>query len=144
MMIPHADSTILDPNGALLKIVVDWKIQVFASLPLTPATTRRVETVEIRDQNRTAGIQHTGHLQDGRLHVWNVDQGQVANDEVESIVVKWKTFCFCFEIRTLRIASASGSKQRGRRINACDPYTMRFEHAAEAAFTTAYIKGFLG
>ena len=26
-----------------------------------------------------------------------------------------------------------GSKQRRRRINACDPYTMRREHAAEAA-----------
>src|ERR1700757_1458927 len=117
MMIHHADSTILDPDGPLLKIIVDWKIEAFASVSLNPATTCRVETVEVRDQKSTAGFQDTGHLGDGRLHVWNVDQREVADDEVEGIVVKWKMFSRGFEICTLWIACAGGSKQRGRRIN---------------------------
>src|SRR4029077_11692104 len=144
MMIYHADAPILDPNRPLLKIIVDWKIEAFASASLNPASTCRVETVEICDQKSTAGFQQTGHLRDGRLHVWSVDQREVANDEVEGIVVKWKTFSCGFDIRILRIACASSSKQRRRRINACNPYTMGFEHAAEATFATTYIKGLLG
>jgi hypothetical protein len=37
-------------------------------------------------------------------------QGQVANDEVEGIVVKWKTFSCCIEICAVRIACASAGK----------------------------------
>lgn len=144
MVIQHADSPILDPHGVLLEIVIDRKTEVFASLSLHPTMPRCLETVEIRDQNSTAGTQYTGHLRDGRLHVRYVDQRQVANDKIEGIVVKWKTFSDSFEIRAGRIVCASGSKQRGRRIDACDPYAMRTEHAAKPALATAHIKGFSG
>lgn len=34
----------------------------------------------------------TRAIRDDRLHVWNLDQAQVADDDVEGIVFKWTTF----------------------------------------------------
>src|ERR1017187_7097429 len=146
MMIHDADIPILDPHRAFLKIIVDRIVKALAGAALNPAGVgaRRVETVEIGDQESTAGIEDARHLGDGRADVGNIDQGQIAYDEVEGIISKRQTLGRRFEICAARIARAGGSNQRGRRIHANDVYAMQLEHAAEAAFAATYIQRFLG
>src|SRR5437016_1677589 len=94
MMIQNADTPILDPHCAFLKIVVDWIVKVLARSALNPAGVGacRVETVEIGDQQSTARLQYARHLWDRRLDVGNVDQGQIVNDKIEGLIFKRQTF----------------------------------------------------
>src|SRR5258708_37755259 len=85
MMIQNADTPILDPHRAFLKIVVDWIVKVLAGVVLNPAAVGacRVETVEIGDQQSTPSLQDARHLRDGPLVVGDVDQGQITDDKIE-------------------------------------------------------------
>jgi len=58
MMIHDADTPILDPHRAFVKIVVDWIVKVLAGIVLNPAGVGacRVETVEIATSRAPPGF----------------------------------------------------------------------------------------
>ncbi len=47
---------------------------------------------------------------DSSVDVWNVDEGQVADDQVEPIFLKGQALGLCFDVATFRIACARGAR----------------------------------
>src|SRR5262245_66649082 len=105
-----------------------------SALPvLDPAlvSARGVEAREIGNEQGAIRFHDAGHLCDGRLDVRDVDERQVAHDEVERRGGKWQSFGLSFEVNTPLVASASRSDQGYRRIHAHDINAVSRENSAK-------------
>ena len=85
VVVLDVDAAVGEPHGALVHVIID---AIVLGLPLPipdPAavSTGRVEAVEVRNEERTAGLEDPGHFRDGGGDVWNVDEAEVADYEVE-------------------------------------------------------------
>ena len=54
---------------------------------------RRKETRNIGNQERSSRRKHPGHFTDGDSKIFDIDQGQIADDKIKTAIVKSELFC---------------------------------------------------
>lgn len=90
VVIDDADAAVFGPHGAFVEVVVDGVVEAGAVFVLNPAgfAAGGVEAIEIGDEEAAAGLEDAGHFVDGGMEVADVDEGEVADEEMEELIGK--------------------------------------------------------
>jgi hypothetical protein len=92
-----------------------------------------LKLVRFANQQGAAGLHHAGHFVDWRLQVGDVDQRQVADDQIERVVLERQALGRRLEIHPTSIARACRGDERRRRIDSDGFDAMGGEHPGEPA-----------
>lgn len=86
-------------------------------------------------------MQNLPGLQDGPSDVWDVDQAQIADNQVEGLIRQLQHLRPADAVIAPRIPLASVLDQALGRVDSDGPDPLRLQHPAEPALTTADIEG---
>ncbi|CAH1666842.1 hypothetical protein CHELA41_22879 [Hyphomicrobiales bacterium] len=132
-----ADATPFHPFGALVEIVADHEAAF--QRWVVPGPSGR-EAVEIDDDEAAAGAENPRHLVDGRCRIRDVDQREIADDEVEHIVGEGERLSPSLPVIALGIAAPCLGEHVFGRVKADGVDAAFAQHAAEAPLAAADIE----
>jgi hypothetical protein len=90
------------------------------------------ETRQVRDQQRAARLQDPRHLANGGSELGDIDQRDIADDEVEACIFEFELLGAAQPIITERVALPCHIEQRLGRIDAGRGHAGGLQHPAEA------------
>ncbi|CAH1665089.1 hypothetical protein CHELA40_15309 [Chelatococcus asaccharovorans] len=136
--VPDADAAPRHPFGAVVEIVADHEARFRRwVVPMAGCG----EAVEIDDDEAAAGLEHTGHFTDGCCRVRDVDQREIADDEVKRAVGERQGLGISLTIIAGGIPAPGFRQHRLGWIEADGADAAFLQHAAEAALAAADIEG---
>src|SRR5579883_1548073 len=94
MPIFDSDARPFEPEGKLLEVAIDRKVQPLPFGILHPPLlgARGSEARKVREQERAARLQHPRHLSNGCSEIGDVDQRDIAHDEIEASIPEVELF----------------------------------------------------
>lgn len=132
-------------HAEMFHITVDGSIEFSPSFILFPTVVAGGHVAEGDDNEFSTGFEKAIDFFACGFEIINVNDGEVADDEVEVVIGTWDGFGERFDIGGIGIERSSVADEFGDGINGSDGGTFGFEDSGVASFAATEIEdGFVG
>ena len=131
-----------EPEWKFFEVTIDGKVKMapFGIFHPPPIGSGRREAGEICDQQRAAGFQNPGHLADRRSEIDDIDQREVADNQIEAGRLEFKLLGIAGPVVAGWIALPCHLEQLTGRIDPGRSHAGGLQHPAETALAAAHIQ----